>query len=87
MPHIRVPKTAVVDSAEISAEKGLNARAYVYSTKCAADALVAQFCRDNPVLGASSPAIKALHARILADLEAAYATGVSQGKAQMARLM
>lgn len=87
MPHIRIPKTAVVDSAELSAEKGLGARAYVYSTKAAADAIVAQFCRDNPVLGASSPAIKALHAKILAGLEAAYATGATQGRASLSRLL
>lgn len=87
MPHIRVPKITVVDSAELSAERGLSARAYVYSTKAAADSIVAEFCRRNPVLAASSAAIKALHAQVLAELEAAYATGVNQGKAQTARLM
>lgn len=49
--------TRNVPSSEITAQKGLSARRYVFSPKHEAKALVTAWCKANPVLSVRSPAM------------------------------
>ncbi len=86
VPHIRVPKTKVVASQELST-KSLRARDYVFSPKAVAKKVVDDLFRMVPVLNRQSPALKLHHQEIEARLEEAFAAGVEAGKAQFARMM